>query len=1566
MTGDGEDDLRHWLVDYLVTNIGCSPDKIALDVTFNNLGVGSRDGVVLAGELSELMGRPVSPVDIWQNPTISGLAHALTHPDAEATRAAENVSASLAEPIAIIGLGCRFPGDVNGPDEMWDFMTARRSAVTTVPDDRWQAFDDGSPQTRHALAGTTRWGSFLSDYAGFDAEFFGITPREADYIDPQQRLMLEVTVEALEHAGIPAESLQRSQTGVFVGACVSEYGFLASRDLSGVDAWTGTGGALSIIANRLSYFLDLRGPSLTIDTACSSSLVAVHLACQSLRTGQSELAIVGGVNLLLSPVVTRSFDQAGAMSPTGACHAFDAAADGFVRGEGCGVAVLKRLSDALRDGDRVLAVVRGSAVNQDGRSNGLMAPNPAAQAAVLRAACADADVEPADVDYVETHGTGTLLGDPIEARALGAVYGRGRQPESPLLVGAAKTNLGHLEAAAGLVGLIKTTLAVQRGEIPPNQHFGEPNPHIPFDELHLKVVDESTKWPKTGHPRLAGVSSFGFGGTNAHLILQQAPQVPPRLPQFTPAVTTLVVSGKSPERLAGMAATLADWMTGAGADVPLADVAHTLNYHRTHEALFATVCAADRDDAVTGLRALAAGQDAPGVVGPHQGACEPGTVFVYSGQGSQWAGMGRQLLADEPAFAEAVAALEPDFRAEVGLSLHDVLAGGAELTAIEQIQPVLVGFQLALTALWRAYRVEPDAVIGHSMGEVTAAVVAGALTPAEGFRVIAKRSQLMSRSAATGAIALIELGADATEALIADFPEVTVAVYASPRQTVVAGPVDAVEAVVARATEQNIFARRVNVDVASHHAMMDSILPELTAALADLQPGFPVIPVISTVENAGDAPQFDAEHWAANLRNPVRFSDAIATAGATHGTFIEISPHPLLTKAISDTLTDPDIGNTHHHSLATLQRDANDTIAFHTALNATFTVRPPLGEHPPEPHPPLPHTPWRHTRHLLDFTSALPAGGSRRSARRPLAAGDSPVPVDWLYEATWHDRPLPAGPATDAGSWLVLGDDELAAELGAGPIDAVDNVLYAPPVGRSAIEVAAAYELFNEARRIATELIALPSPPKLFLLTRNAQPVVDGDRANPVHAVLWGLGRTLALEHPEIWGGVVDVDESMPAVLAADLVRDEVGADDGEDQVAYRAGVRRVLRLQEYGAGAFDAELSRDRSHLVIGATGHIGPYLIRQLAAMGAGTIVAVSRNPGDTLTELGRDLAETGTTLVVAAADVTDETSMAALFDRFGGELPALEGIYLAAFAGGPVTLADMTDDDVTTMFAPKLDALGVLHTLSLRTELRHFVLFSSISGLLGSRWLAHYTATSAFLDTFTHARRNLGLPATVVNWGLWKSLSDMQTEAGDVMSSAGLEPMDDTIAIRALPLVMGPGAPAQTIVVDADWPLLAAAYRTRGALRIVDDVLARVEAVGADAPESEFARELRECPPERRRAMLADHLATVASAVIGLPAGQVIDPQAGFFQLGMDSLMSVTLQRRLAASLGLALPAALIYEYPTVSALTDALCERMGYPPSDEIPATAAPGLGARAQQRARLRQGSQVSRRKGRVL
>lgn len=1569
----GESDLRHWLVDYLVTNIGCTPDEVDPHLSLADLGVSSRDAVVLSGELTELLGRTVSPIDFWEHPTINALAAYLTSPEPDPeSEAAQKRPArnSLDEPIAVIGMGCRFPGGITGPEALWEFVCERRSSIGQVPAQRWEPFESVSPEVAATLARTTRWGSFLSDIDAFDAEFFEISPSEADKMDPQQRLLLEVAWEALEHAGIAPSSLRRTQTGVFAGSCLSEYGAIASTDLSQVDGWSNTGGAMSIIANRLSYFLDLRGPSVAVDTACSSSLVAIHLACQSLRTEDSNLAIAAGVNLLLSPAVFRGFDQVGALSPTGHCRAFDAAADGFVRGEGAGVVVLKRLTDAQRDGDRVLAVICGSAVNQDGRSNGLMAPNPAAQMAVLRAAYANAGMQPNEVDYVEAHGTGTLLGDPIEARALGTVLGRGRSEDAPLLIGTVKTNLGHTEAAAGIAGFIKTVLAVQRGQIPPNQRFESPNPHIPFADLRMKVVAEQLEWPETGHPRRAGVSSFGFGGTNAHVVIEQGQEVSAAPePVAEPAVSTLVVAGKTPQRVAATAAVLADWMEGAGADVSLADVAHTVNHHRSRQAMFGTVVARERGQAVAGLRALAAGQHAPGVVNPQDNPPGPGTVFVYSGRGSQWAGMGRQLLADEIAFAAAVAELEPVFVENAGFSLHAVIAGGTELVGIEQIQLGLIGMQLALTGLWRSYGVQPDMVIGHSMGEVAAAVVAGALTPAEGLRVTATRSRLMGPLSGQGGMALLELDAAATEALIADYPQVTLGIYNSPRQTVISGPTEQIDELIARVRATDRFASRVNIEVAPHNPAMDALQPAMRAELADLAPRTPTIPIISTTyENLDSTVVFDAEHWATNMRNPVHFQQAITAAGTDHHTFIEISAHPLLTQAVLETLHTVQHGSK-YSCVGSLQRDNDDTITFRTNLNTVRTSHPPQTPHPPEPHPQIPTTPWHHTHHWINTSSValqLPSS-PQQSGSAPGTPGPSEylggALDEWCYQLDWPAKPLDAKPLdtdtdtdteTATGRWLVVADAGLAAELGRianerchvavlesvpdraallDALDGVDHVVYAPPAGQ-ALDVALAYRLFHQLRALAAALAEKQAEKqaetsgaaKLFVVSRNAQPVAEGDRANPAHGVLWGLGRTLALEHPEIWGGIVDLDESVPAELAAPQLLNEVAGSDGEDQVVYRWGVRHVARLHRRAVPA-DApvHLDAESSQLVLGATGNIGPHLIRQLAQMGAKTIVAASRNPGERLRELTETLAAQGTNLLTVAVDATDETAMAALFDRFGADLPRLEGVYLAAFGGGPVLLSEMTDDDVRAMFAPKLDAAAIVHRLTLKKPLQQFVLFSSISGLTGSRWLGHYTATSGYLDALAYARRTLGLAATTVNWGLWNSLANTQGD-GSVSVESGLRPMDDELAIAALPVVMSRTAGVHSVVVDADWPLLAEAYRTRGSLRIVDDLL---QAEASPIP----ARDWSHLSPAALREEFENGLRAIVARELRIPESD-LETDRPLAELGLNSLMAMAIRREAEMFVGMELSATMLFNHPTVAALAGHLAKLIAPQEETEI--------------------------------
>jgi acyl transferase domain-containing protein len=647
------------------------------------------------------------------------------------------------EPIAVVGMACRLPGGVDTPAQYWQFLKDGGNGVIRVPADRWDA--DAYYSDDHTRPGTicNREGGFLTSWRPdqFDAEFFGISPREAVAMDPQQRLLLEVAWEALENAGITPEAIRNSQTGIYVGLTTYDYSLIAAKaPPEEVDPYIPFGNASNFAAGRLSYFLGVHGPAVVIDTACSSSLVAIHLACQSLRKRETDQALAAGTNLIMSPENSIACSRWGMLAPDGQCKTFDAAANGYVRSEGCGVVVLKRLSDALREGDSVLALVRGSAVNQDGPSSGQTVPSGPAQQAVLRAALASARVQPSEIDYVEAHGTGTALGDPIELEALNQVF-PDTDRTAPLVLGSVKTNMGHLENSAGIAGFIKTVLSLTHGYIPPHLHFEQLTPNASAGSSRFTIAARGMPWPDTKRPRRAGVSSFGVSGTNAHVVLEQAPVLESAAAQPEPVVNTLVISGKTPERIAPIAAMLADWMDGDGMDVPLAGVAHTVNRHRGRYKSFAAVCARDRAQAVAGLRALAAGEPATGVVEQREAPQGSGTVFVYSGQGSQWAGMGQRLLTEEPAFAAAIDELEPAFVEQAGFSLRDVLVSGEPVVGIERIQPVLVGMQLALTALWRSYGVEPTAVIGHSMGEVTAAVVAGALTPADGLKVIATRSK---------------------------------------------------------------------------------------------------------------------------------------------------------------------------------------------------------------------------------------------------------------------------------------------------------------------------------------------------------------------------------------------------------------------------------------------------------------------------------------------------------------------------------------------------------------------------------------------------------------------------------------------------------------------------------------------------------------------------------------------------------------------------------------------------------------------------------------------------------
>ncbi|RCG25471.1 acyltransferase domain-containing protein [Streptomyces diacarni] len=917
-----------------------------------------------------------------------------------------------AEPVAVIGLGCRFAADATSPERYWNMLREGRDGISEVPDKRWEVYRGLGSETTAALRRATRWGGYLADIEGFDAEFFGLTPREAELMDPQQRVLLEVAWEALEDAGLPPGRLAGTDAGVFVGVGSDDYGRRLLEDLPRIEAWTGIGSAMCAAANRISHALDLRGPSLAVDTACSASLVALHLACQSVLSGESPVALAAGVNLIISPGLTLTLDAAGATAPDGRCKPFDAAADGYGRGEGAGVLVLKRLSDAQRDGDRVWATVLGSAVNQDGRTSGIMAPDGDAQRHVMERACRRAGVDPLSVGYVEAHGTGTRRGDPLEASALSAVYGAGRPADGPCLIGSVKSNIGHLEAAAGVAGVVKAILALDRCEIPASLHHTTPTPAVDWENAGLEVVTAPAPWPRSTRPRRAGVSGFGYGGTIAHVVLEEAPgQAEPAgesdesagADDSAAGTSLFPVSAASAAGLGRQADALAAWLEGAGAEVPLRDVGHTLAHRRTHLDHRAAVLAADRGTLIERLRRVAADEQGPGVVtGRVPGGQDRGPVWVLSGHGSQWPGMGRGLLAEEPAFADVIDALEPVFVKEIGFSPRQVLLDGA-LGTVERVQTMIFAMQVGLAAVWRARGVTPAAVVGHSVGEIAAAVVSGALTLQDGARLICRRSRLLQRVAGQGAMALIALPFEDVAERLHGRTDVVAAIASSPLSTVVSGEPGAVDALAAAWQAEDLTVRRVASDVAFHSPSMDPLLPELAAAAADLSHREPRIPMYSTSsDEVCTDPVLDGAYWAGNLRRPVRLAQAVARAARDgHRSFLEISAHPVVAHSIRETLSELDQADVFVGS--TLRRDQPEAATLAAAVAAVHCHGTPVDWSSLQPEgsqAPLPTVAWQRRPLWRDARKGTGDGLEHDVDTHTLLG--SPVPVGGRPLRLWR------------------------------------------------------------------------------------------------------------------------------------------------------------------------------------------------------------------------------------------------------------------------------------------------------------------------------------------------------------------------------------------------------------------------------------------------------------------------------------------------------------------------------------------------------------------------------------
>src|SRR5262245_29253568 len=728
----------------------------------------------------------------------------------------EEVEQTRTEPIAIIGLGCRFPGGVNDPDSFWRLLRSGADAIREIPSNRWDVNELYDPNPDSIGEMNTKWAGMLEDVDKFDADFFGISPREAISMDPQQRILLEVGWEALENAGQTAESLAAGQTGVFVGVMTDDYGKLQRKneDPGSTDVYTMTGSDIGSTAGRLSYILGLQGPSMAVCAGCASSLVTVHLACQSLRNQECKLALAGGVNLILSPEYSLYMSRVGALSSDGHCKTFDASANGYVRAEGCGVVVLKRLSDAVADSDNILAVIRGSAVNHNGRHNGYTTPNGLAQQALIRTALKNGGIEPSQVSYVEAHGTGTSLGDPIEVRALGTALGEGHSKERPLIIGSTKTNIGHLEPAAGVAGLIKVVLALKHREIPPHLHLKEKNPHITWEELPITIPTELTPWDAIDGRRIAGISAFSLFGTNAHVIVEEFQQLSPvdQPEELAPEIAQLLpISAKSPDALRALAELYRDYlMNEAGGS--LEDICYTAGARRAHHHHRLALAGRSRKELVQSLNAFLEGEpDSGASSGCRDNGSLQKVVFVFPGQGSQWFRMGRELLQQEPIFREAMEQCEKAMLEYVDWSLLNELKvdeAESRLKEIDVIQPTLFAIEVSLAALWRSWGIEPDAVVGHSMGEVAAAYVAGALKLEDAVRIICLRSRLLKRMSGKGGMASVEFTVEeARRALVGYEDRVSIAVSNSRRSTVLSGDTEALRELLETLEERGIFCR---------------------------------------------------------------------------------------------------------------------------------------------------------------------------------------------------------------------------------------------------------------------------------------------------------------------------------------------------------------------------------------------------------------------------------------------------------------------------------------------------------------------------------------------------------------------------------------------------------------------------------------------------------------------------------------------------------------------------------------------------------------------------------------
>ncbi len=1441
------EEIRAWLVGRIADRLGVPVSEIDPRLPLDDFGLSSRELVVLSGELQDRFSCSLSPTVLWEFPTIEKLARHLSQPTAPASMAGP--SSPEPEPIAIVGIGCRFPG-AHGPRAFWNVLHEGLDCIREVPPDRWQAEAYYDAKTGPGKM-NSRWGGFLEGIDEFDAEFFGISPREAERMDPQQRLLLETSWETFEDAGIDPTRLAGSPIGVFVGISTNDYGRRRTAHPADIDVHDGTGNALSIAANRISYFYDFRGPSLAIDTACSSSLVAVHLASDSLRKGESRLALAGGVNVILLPEIGIAFSQAGLTAADGRCKSFDDRADGYVRSEGVGLVLLKPLSQALKDGDPIYAILRGSAVVQDGRTNGLVAPNGEAQVSVLRTAWAKAGVEPSRIQYVETHGAGTLIGDAIEARSLAeALEGR------PCLLGSVKTNLGHMEAASGIAGLIKVSLALRHGSIPPSLHFERQNRHLRHS---IRIVQSPEPWPT--HPALAGVSSFGFGGTSCHAVLEEAP--PREASLDSRSHHLLPISAKSESALEAVR----DEILRSLSHHSLAEVSRTLQTGRAPFEFRRFVVAHDSAEAMAKLR----------LRDPHCARVDRTArpvVFLFPGLGDHVPGMTRDLYESEPVFREHVDRFSEIVRGILPLDPRSVLLEQRTEEGLPptEAQTSLLVVELALAHLWQVWGIRPTAVIGHSLGEFAAASVAGVLDTEDALRLVALRARLMERLPG-GAMLAVPHSVEELRPYLGS--GVCLAAINAPSLCVASGEFEAIRILQGRLEEAGVVSQRLNTPRAFHSPMMEPIETEFRGALEAVALHAPSIPMISTVTGRPLTPEQakDPGYWASQLRLPVRFSEGVEhLLRDSHSIFLEVGPG----RSLSSFLLLQDPRRTALPSLPHRTESRSEIECVLHTLGRLWTSGCTVN--------------WEA---FQGGTKGLRISLPARPFDRRRFWIDAPANrVVRLYLPSWKRHPLSPPTPASRKSWLILEDqdglgrrlaerlrsegaevvltksenlDAQLAEVDASRLEILDLRSLAPSHSLEEAQRLGFDGVVNLGRALARAVIS--EPVRITVVTSQTQAVESHDVLLPERTTIYGPGLSLSQEYPNL--AVRFLDVRLEQDSSEEALWNEIHAPSAGNIAALRGRHRWEPTYEPVPASAARSiPVRQGGTYVLFGGTGRIGGWIADFLSSRGAGRLILVGRSARP----------DSAGDRCCVAGDIADEARVREILSQAG----QIHGVVHAAglvdpkwFAPVPETTSALRD----AHFRAKVHGLQALDRAIAGSNLDFCLCISSLSAVLGGLGFSAYAAANRFMDSFAGTRKGW----ISVDWDGAVS----QEEALEVLSR-----------------VFDGGAYPQVIVSTEDLDRRLSAWTNPR----------REERVAARHTRSRLRENF--VPPQRPAEI---KIAAVWSEVLGLDAVGLHD---NFFDVGGNSLLGTQVASRLRRAFRVDLPLRVLFDSPTVAGIAEAV--------------------------------------------